>query len=104
MRSILNTELNGHKTPRLANTANLTFHSPESEGLLILLDKEAICAPSGSTCLADSDEPSQVIKAMKLDSTASPQMIWFSLDKANSPADIGVVFNGVQRTTELLRT
>jgi cysteine desulfurase len=38
--------------------------SIESEALLILLDKEGICASWGSACLADSDEPSHVIKAM----------------------------------------
>ena len=37
--SIPNTELNGHKTQRLANTTNITFHGIESEALLILLDK-----------------------------------------------------------------
>ncbi len=79
LRSIPNTELNGHKTQRLANTTNVTFHGIESEALLILLDQEGICASSGSACLADSDEPSHVIKAMKPDSAASRQMIRFSI-------------------------
>jgi len=56
--SIPNTELNGDKTQRFANTSNITFHGIESEALLILLDKEDICASSGSACLADSAEPS----------------------------------------------
>lgn len=77
--SIPNTELNGHKTQRLANTTNITFRGIESEALLILLDQEGICASSGSACLADSDEPSHVIKAMKPDTVASRQMIRFSL-------------------------
>ena len=76
--SIPDTELNGHKIQRLANTTNITFHGIESEALLILLDKEGICASSGSACLADSDEPSHVIKAMKPSSAASRQMIRFS--------------------------
>src|SRR5207248_4133188 len=88
LRSIPNTELNGHKMQRLANTSNITFHGIESEALLILLDKEGICASSGSACLADSDEPSHVIKAMKPDSTASQQMIRFSLDVGNSHEEI----------------
>ena len=79
LSSIPNTELNGHKTQRLANTTNITFHGIESEALLILLDQEGICASSGSACLADSDEPSHVVKAMKPESAASRQMIRFSL-------------------------
>ena len=57
LNSIPHTELNGHKSQRLANTANITFHGIESEALLILLDQEGICASAGSACLADSDEP-----------------------------------------------
>ena len=88
LNSIPNTELNGHKTQRLANTSNITFHGIESEALLILLDKEGVCASSGSACLADSDEPSHVIKAMKPDSAASRQSVRFSLDVSNSQKEI----------------
>ena len=34
LSSIANTELNGHKTERLANTTNISFHGIESEALL----------------------------------------------------------------------
>jgi len=88
LKSIPNTELNGHKTHRLANTTNISFHGIESEALLILLDKEGICASSGSACLADSDEPSHVLKAMKPTSAASRQMIRFSLNSESSPKQI----------------
>jgi cysteine desulfurase len=103
LRSIPNTELNGHKTQRLANTSNITFHGIESEALLILLDKEGICASSGSACLADSDEPSHVIKAMKPDTAASRQMIRFSIDAATTPAQIRSAVTAVERETEALR-
>jgi cysteine desulfurase len=96
LNSIPQTELNGHKTQRLANTSNITFHGIESEALLILLDKESICASSGSACLADSDEPSHVIKAMNPDSTASRQMIRFSLDVSNSQKEIEQTVAAVQ--------
>jgi cysteine desulfurase len=49
LHSIPNTELNGHKTNRLANTSNITFSGVESEALLMLLDQEGICASSGSS-------------------------------------------------------
>jgi cysteine desulfurase len=72
LHSISNTELNGHKTQRLANTSNITFHGIESEALLILLDKEGICASSGSACLADFDEPPHVIRAAKAQAGSKP--------------------------------
>ena len=95
LRSIPKIELNGHKIQRLANTTNITFHGIESEALLILLDKEGICASSGSACLADSDEPSHVIKAMKQAADTSRQSIRFSLGVDNSQ-------NEVQKTCSVL--
>jgi cysteine desulfurase len=88
LSSIPNTELNGHKSQRLANTTNITFHGVESEALLLLLDQAGICASSGSACLADSDEPSHVVKAMKPESAASRQMIRFSLGSENAIKDV----------------
>ncbi len=103
LRSIPNTELNGHKTQGIANTANITFHGIESEALLILLDKEGICASSGSACLADSDEPSHVIKAMKPESAASRQMIRFSIDAATTSDQIKSAVAAVDREVGALR-
>jgi cysteine desulfurase len=90
---IPNTDRNGHPTHRLANTTNITFHGLESEALLSLLDQAGICASSGSACLADSDEPSHVVKAMKPESAAARQMIRFSLGLENTPAEVKAALN-----------
>ncbi len=103
LSSIPNTELNGHKTNRLANTTNITFHGIESEALLILLDQEGICASSGSACLADSDEPSHVVKAMKPESTASRQMIRFSVGLTNAQREITTSLACIQKAVQKLR-
>ena len=102
LERIPNTELNGDKTQRLSNTTNISFHGIQSEALLILLDKEGICASSGSACLAASDEPSHVIRAMKPDSAASRQMVRFSLDAVNTTTEIKSALAVVKRATELL--
>ena len=103
LKSIPNTELNGDKVLRLTNTTNITFHRVESEALLILLDQEGICASSGSACLADSSEPSHVIKAMKPESTAKQQMIRFSLDINNTQTQIKDTCKALQRLVATLR-
>ncbi len=100
---IPDTELNGHPTQRLANTTNITFHGIQSEALLILLDQEGICASSGSACLADSDEPSHVVKAMKPESVASRQMIRFSLGLGNTGDDVKATLTAVGRAVSMLR-
>jgi len=102
LERVPNTEFNGHKTQRLSNTTNISFHGVESEALLILLDKEGICASSGSACLADSDEPSHVIRAMKPESVASQQMIRFSLDVVNTTSEVETALAAVKRAAECL--
>jgi cysteine desulfurase len=101
---IPDTELNGRKSQRLANTTNITFHGIESEALLILLDQEGICASSGSACLADSDEPSHVVKAMKPESAASRQMIRFSLGRENTVKDVEAAVTAVQHAVKALQS
>jgi len=102
LTSISNTELNGHKTQRLANTTNITFHGIESEALLLLLDQEDICASSGSACLADSDEPSHVVKAMKPNKASSRQMIRFSLCCELAPEDVLLAVASIRRAANAL--
>ena len=103
LHSVPHTELNGHKTQRLSNTSNLTFHGIESEALLILLDQEGICASSGAACLADSDEPSYVVQAMKSESAASRQMIRFSLGWENTNVEVKAAMNAITRAAKMLR-
>ncbi|MGH9327143.1 MAG: cysteine desulfurase family protein, partial [Terriglobia bacterium] len=102
LSSIPDTELNGHKTERLANTTNITFHGIESEALLILLDKEGICASSGSACLADSDEPSHVVKAMKPEGAASRQMIRLSIGTDSTAEDTRAALSVAPKLVRML--
>ncbi len=103
LETIPNTELNGHTTQRLANTINITFRGVESEALLLLLDKAGVCASSGSACLADSDEPSHVVKAMKPDNSASRQMIRFSLGVSNTVSEIKATLEALASAVQNLR-
>jgi cysteine desulfurase len=103
LSAIADTEINGHKTQRLANTTNITFHGIESEALLLLLDQVGICASSGSACLADSPDPSHVIAAMKPGSAAR-QCVRLSLDANLRQADIATMLSSLQQIGSTLRT
>ncbi len=103
LSSVPDTELNGHRTERLANTTNITFGGVDSEALLILLDSEGVCASSGSACLADSAEVSHVVKAMKPETGTARQVIRFSLDPAITMNDIEVTCAATIHAVEALR-
>ncbi|MDR0505922.1 MAG: IscS subfamily cysteine desulfurase [Dysgonamonadaceae bacterium] len=101
--TIDNTELNGHPTYRLPNTSNITFHGVEAESLLLLLDKEGICASSGSACLSDSEEPSYVISAMKGGAEIKRQNIRFSLGTKTTYENIEYTISAVKNAVTMLR-
>ncbi len=96
-------ERNGHAIQRLANTTSITFPGIEAEALLLLLDQAGICASAGSACLADSDEPSHVIRSMKPQSAAARQMIRFSLGKETTDAEVESAVAAVTASVERLR-
>lgn len=79
LTSIANTELNGNKIHRLGNTSNISFHNLDSEALLILLDRQGLCASSGAACLADSDDYSYVLAAMHPEAIKTRTSVRFSL-------------------------
>ena len=103
LTSIPNTELNGHKTHRLANTTNITVRGIDLEAMLLLLDQEGICASSGSACLADSDQPSHVVKAMKPETTENRQTLRLSIGISNSSKEISLVIQSVSNVINALR-
>lgn len=96
-------ERNGHATWRLPNTTSLTLPGIEAEALLLLLDQAGICASAGSACLADSDEPSHVVRAMKPESAAARQMVRFSLGRKTTATEIDAAIGAVVRAVGLLR-
>ena len=54
----------GHRTQRLPSHASFTFDDVEIAPILLGLDKQHICASSGSACTSRSSEPSHVLVAM----------------------------------------
>ena len=79
---------NGHLEARLPNTSNLTFDGLESEALLLLLEKQGICASSGSACSTGSLEPSHVLSAMGLSRSQALGTVRVSLGRMTESADV----------------
>ncbi|GAC1541901.1 MAG: cysteine desulfurase family protein [Herpetosiphon sp.] len=92
---ISHVEVNGHRTARLPNNANLAFNYVEGESMLLLLDQQGVCASSGSACTSGSVEPSHVLTALGCDAERSLGSVRFTVGKATTTADI-------QRVVELL--
>ncbi len=79
---------NGAKEPRLANTSNLSFANCEAEAILLLLDREGICASSGSACTTGSLAPSHVLTAMGLTPELAMSAVRLSLSKYSTDGEV----------------
>jgi cysteine desulfurase len=81
-------QVNGGAAPRLPNTLNVSCHYGEGEGILYQLGDHGICASSGSACTSGSQEPSHVLRAMKVSFTAIHGLVRFSLSRYNTDEDV----------------
>lgn len=103
LSSIPKSMLNGHKTNRLPNTANISFEYVEGEAILLHMNQRGICASSGSACTSGSLEPSHVLRAMGVPFTAAHGSIRFSLSIYNTEEEIDMVIASMPTIIENLR-
>ncbi len=103
LQTIRGSVRNGGGEPRLPNTTNIGFDGVEAEAILLLLDREGICASSGSACTTGSIEPSHVLQAMGVPLSRSKGSLRFSLGLDNTEADVDWVLKKLPTIVSRLR-
>lgn len=103
LETIPKSMLNGHKTNRLPNTANISFEFVEGEAILLHMNRYNICASSGSACTSGSLEPSHVLRAMGVPFTAAHGSIRFSLSVYNTEEEVEFVLEKMPLIIKSLR-
>jgi cysteine desulfurase len=82
------TSVNGVSQPRLANTANISFHGVAADEIVRALDAEGICTSAGAACHSGSVEPSGTMKAMGLPLHVAMGAVRFSLSRYTTAEEI----------------
>lgn len=95
--------LNGHRTRRLPNNVNISFHFIEGESLLIMLDMKGICASSGSACTSGSLDPSHVLLAIGLKHEQAHGSLRLTLSEENTKEELDTVISAVKEIVGRLR-
>jgi cysteine desulfurase len=80
--------LNGKPSPRLPNTAMVSFAGLEGEALLLRLNERGICVSTGSACTTGQREPSHVLRAMGVDRGLAMGSVRFSLSRFTTDEEI----------------
>jgi cysteine desulfurase len=104
LRAVTGTAINGARSPRVANTTNISFERVEAESLLIALDLAGVAVSTGSACSSGTLEPSHVLKAMGFPAHRTQNSIRFSLGAANTEADVDRVIAVLPGIVEKLRS
>ncbi|MCR5843269.1 MAG: cysteine desulfurase NifS [Oscillospiraceae bacterium] len=100
---IPHSRLNGSLEHHVPGTVNLCFEGVEGESLLLLLDREGICASSGSACASGSLDPSHVLLSLGVPHELAHGSLRLSIGEYNTDADIDHILDVVPRAVETLR-
>ncbi|WKA28567.1 cysteine desulfurase NifS [Bradyrhizobium roseum] len=93
----------GDTENRLSNTCNVAFEHLEGEAIIHHLNRAGIAASLGSACASGSMEPSHVLRAMNVPTTALRGAIRFSLSRDNTIDDVVYVLNLLPEIVAKLR-
>ncbi|HEY40275.1 MAG TPA: cysteine desulfurase [Dehalococcoidia bacterium] len=104
LAEIPNSTLNGHRTQRLPQNANITFHFVEGESITLHLDMRGIAVSTGSACFSRSLEGSHVIYGIGGDHERAHGSIRFSLGRYNTMEDADAVVDALAEIVSELRS
>jgi cysteine desulfurase len=75
----------------------------EREELLLLLDRDGVCASGGSSCASGALEPSHVLEAMGVDPAEAAGALRLTLGSTTTPADVDRALEVVPAAVATLR-
>ena len=97
-------KLNGSRTERIPNNANITFKYIEGEAVLIKLDDRDIAVSTGSACSSRELRPSHVLTAIGLDPAIAHGSIRFTLSKYTTKEELDYTIKNVKEVVAELRS
>ena len=93
----------GDNSSRLPGNVSVCVRGIEGESALIMLDREGICASSGSACASGAREPSHVLKALGRADDESKGSLRFTISHRNTEEEIDTAAQKLQEIVTRLR-
>ena len=103
LSEISNTTLNGHRTRRTPQNANVTFHLVEGESITLHLDMRGFEVSTGSACFSRSLEGSHVIMGIGGDHERAHGSVRFTFGRFNRMEEVDAVVGAVGEVVKELR-
>lgn len=93
----------GSRVTKVAGTCSILIEGIESEALLVLLDREGVCATAASSCASGAMEPSHVLAAMGVPRSLAFGSLRLSLGWTTDDADVDHALEVVPAAVSQLR-
>lgn len=103
LNEVPKTTLNGHRTRRTPQNANITFHLVEGESITLHLDMRGFAVSTGSACFSRSLEASHVITGIGGDHERAHGSLRFTFGRYNKMQDVDAVIEQVSDVVTQLR-
>jgi cysteine desulfurase len=97
------TRIHGGLEHRLHTISSLCFPDTDAAGLLILLDKQGICASAGSACHSGTLHPSHVLEAMGVSARDAACTLRFSFSRFNTKPEAEAAARAVIEAAQKMR-
>lgn len=97
------TMLNGHRSKRTPQNANITFHYVEGESITLQLDMRGFAVSTGSACFSKSLEASHVIMGIGGDHERAHGSVRFTFGRYNVMEDADHVVDHIAEVVAQLR-
>ncbi len=95
--------VNGDVARKLVNNCHVTFLGVESEALLLLLDREGLCAAAGSSCASGAMDPSHVLAAMGMPRDQARSSLRLTFGWSSTEAEVDEALAVIPAAVERLR-
>jgi cysteine desulfurase len=102
-KEVTRTTLNGHRTRRIPQNANVTFHSVEGESITLHMDMRGIEVSTGSACFSRSLEASHVLMGIGGNHERAHGSIRFTLGRYNDISEVDRVVSAMSEVVTRLR-
>lgn len=103
LAAVPNSQLTGHPTNRLPNSASFVFEFIEGESILLNLDLLGVAASSGSACTSASLEPSHVLLSCGLPHEIAHGSLRLTLGRESTEDDVDYVLGILPGIVDKLR-
>ena len=103
LREIPYSRLNGSRECRVTGNMNFSFQYVNGGMLVVMLNKQGICASAGSACTSNSGKPSHVLLALGLDEKIAEGSLRLTINHTITHREADYVVECIKKDVARLR-